>query len=493
MQKELPINFMRAFKPADIRGVYPGEINEEVAYRVARAFVESRGYKTIVVGYDMRTSTPSLRKAFVAGAKDSGANVIDIGMVRSPMLYFASGYLDLPGAVITASHSPAKYNGIKLVAPQAVPLTAETGLDAIREKVESGRFKTARRKGTLTRKSLRRAYRTHVLAHIDKQKVEGMTISTDIGNGMAGVSMRAIDDALPAAFPMLFPEPDGTFPNRDSDPCLRKNQKALIAHIKEHKADFGIGFDGDGDRIAFLDEKGKYVNCAAIGALIAERLLEKEPGARVVYTNLTSKILPETITVHGGKAVRARVGHTFLKEQMRMHGAIFGAEHSGHFFWRDFYNTDSTVLTLFAVLEAYADARARGQTFSEMMKPYLRYRPWTRMRTQRYRITTRSARPALSKLRLEVGSSGVIKMPQNVTFSHNTALRAGFGNKTVRRKRLQGAVFAWQAGQRASAQAEVRHHSQFLFWFGGGICLPKEKKVGSWYNVGAPNLNEGFF
>lgn len=374
MQKQLPTDFARAFKPADIRGVYPREINEEVAYRVARAFIQSCGYKKIVVGYDMRVSTPSLRKAFVAGAKESGADVIDIGMVRSPMLYFASGYLDLPGAVITASHSPAKYNGIKLVAPQAVPLTAETGLANIQEMVGKGIFKKARKAGTLQRRSLRRAYRKHVLAHIDKKNVAGMIISTDIGNGMAGVSMRALDAALPAKFPMLFPEPDGTFPNRDSDPCLRKNQKALIAHINEHNADFGISFDGDGDRIAFLDEKGNYVNCAAIGALIAERLLQKEPGASIIFTNLTSRVLPETITANGGNAVRARVGHTFLKEQMRTHGAIFGAEHSGHFFWRDFYNTDSTVLTLSGVINAYAEARAAGQTFSEMMQPYLRYR-----------------------------------------------------------------------------------------------------------------------
>lgn len=374
MKQELPTDFSRAFKPADIRGVYPHEINEEVAYRVARAFVESSGYTKIIVGYDMRTSTPALRKAFIAGARASGATVIDIGMVRSPMLYFASGELDLPGAVITASHSPAKYNGIKLVAPQAVPLTAKTGLSKIQEMVGVGVFTDARSRGKLERKSFRRSYRKHVLAHIKKEKVEGMRISTDIGNGMAGVSMQALDAALPAEFPMLFLEPDGTFPNRDSDPCLRKNQTALISHIKEHQSDFGIGFDGDGDRIAFLDEKGNYVNCAAIGALIAKRLLAKEPGASIVYTNLTSRILPETIIEQGGKPIRARVGHTFLKEKMRTHDSVFGAEHSGHFFWRDFYNTDSTILTLFAVMDAYADAKAHGQTFSQMMQPYMRYR-----------------------------------------------------------------------------------------------------------------------
>lgn len=369
----LPKQFKRAFKPADIRGTYPDQINEVVAYRVGRAFVEYFKYKKIVVGYDMRVSTPALKKAFIEGARESGASIVDIGMVRSPMLYFASGHMKLPGAVITASHSPAAYNGIKLVAPGAVPLTAETGMDAIRDRVEKGVFTDAKRKGKIAKKSVRRAYRSYVLKGVHKKQFKGMRIVADIGNGMSGVSMEALDKALPASFPMLFKEPDGRFPNRDSDPNLRKNQKALIAEIKKKKADFGIGFDGDGDRISFLDENGKYVNCAVIGALIAERLIEKEPGAGIVFTNLTSKVFEDTIVASGGKAHRARVGHTFLKKKMREKNAVFGAEHSGHFFWRDFYNTDSTVLTLLAVMEAYAEAKKEGKTFSQMITPYALY------------------------------------------------------------------------------------------------------------------------
>lgn len=369
----LPKAFKKAFKPADIRGVYPVQIDEEVAYRVARAFVEEFGYKKIVVGYDMRLSTPSLKKAFIEGAQKSGASVVDIGMVRSPMLYFASGQLNLPGAVITASHSPAEFNGIKLVKEKAVPLTAETGLSAILKRVEVGAFTEVKKKGKVTKKSLRRAFRSYVLKNIEKKTFKNMTIVADIGNGMSGVVMEALDGMLPAKFPMIFKEPNGNFPNRDSDPNLRKNQKALVAEIKNKRADFGIGFDGDGDRVAFLDENGKYVNCAVIGALIAQRLLVKEPKAGIVFTNLTSKVFEDTITSNGGKAHRARVGHTFLKKKMHATGSIFGAEHSGHFFWRDFYNTDSTILTLLEVMEAYAEARQEGKTFSQMLKPYVLY------------------------------------------------------------------------------------------------------------------------
>ena len=369
----LPENYAKAFKPADIRGVYPEQINETVAYRTARAFVEEFTYKKIVVGYDMRISTPALKKAFIAGARDSGADVIDVGMVHSPLLYFVSGKLKLPGVVITASHSPAEYNGMKLVESEAVPLTEETGLSAIKKRVLENKFVNAKRKGKVVKKSFRREYRTFVLRSVEKKHFRGMNVVADIGNGMAGIPMDAINLRIPAKFHLLFKKPDGRFPNRASDPNLRKNQKTLIAEIKARGADFGVGFDGDGDRIAFLDEKGKYVNCASIGALISKRLLAREPKSGVVFTNLTSKIFEDTIKAGGGIAYRARVGHTFLKKKMRATGSVFGAEHSGHFFWRDFYTTDSVMLTLFEVLEAYAEARQEGKSFSQMMKPYSPY------------------------------------------------------------------------------------------------------------------------
>lgn len=370
---DLPAHFLRAFKPADIRGIYPEEINETVVHRTARAFVKNGRYKKIVLGYDMRVSTPALRHAFITGARAAGATVIDVGQCRSPFLYFASGHLKLPGAMITASHSPAAYNGLKLVKAKAIPLTAETGLNAIKALVAQGTFTDAKKPGALIKKGLRREYRSYLLGNVDRTLGKGQIIVADIGNGMAGRGMEYIDKTLAATFTMLFPEPDGNFPNRGSDPCLRKNQKALVAEIKKQRADFGIGFDGDGDRIAFLDEKGRYVNCAAIGTLISQWLLEREPKAGIVFTNLCSRIFPETISAKGGKAIRAKVGHTFLKEKLRTKGAVFGAEHSGHFFWRDFFSTDSTTLTLLAVMEIYAAHKASGRTFSRMMKPFTQY------------------------------------------------------------------------------------------------------------------------
>lgn len=372
-KKELPVEYKKAFKPADIRGVYPKQIDEVVAYRVARAFVEEFNYTKIVVGYDMRLSTPALKKAFIEGARASGASVIEIGMVTSPVLYFTSGHLNLPGVVITASHSPAEYNGLKLVEAGAVPLTAETGMSAIMKRVTANIFTDAKKKGSLTKKSFQNQYGAFVIKGVETKQFKKMTVVADIGNGMSGVTMSALDRQLPTKFPMLFKKPDGHFPNRDSDPNLRKNQKALVAEIKKRKADFGVGFDGDGDRIAFLDENGKYINCAVIGALIAKRLIAKEPKAGIVFTNLTSKVFEDTIRACGGKPYRARVGHTFLKKKMFEKGAVFGAEHSGHFFWRDFYNTDSTILTLLEVMEAYAQARREGHTFSQMLKPYSLY------------------------------------------------------------------------------------------------------------------------
>ena len=369
----LPDLYKRAFKDADIRGIYPTVIDETVAYRTGRAFVETRKYKTLVVGYDMRVSTPSIKKAFTEGVRDAGATVVDIGMVSSTMLYFASGSLKLPGAMITASHSPKEYNGIKLVEPGAIPLTLKTGLTKIRAIVGKGVFKAPKKRGGLKKKDIRKGYQRYVLKGVQKQKLKDIKIATDIGNGMASEIIPLLRDKLPVKFDTLFKKKDGTFPNRGSDPCLKKNQKQLQQKLRTGRYDFGIGYDGDADRIAFHDETGRYINCAAIGALIAEYLLKKLPGSGIVYTNLTSRVFEETIRAHGGVPYRARVGHAFLKRTMRTHDAIFGAEHSGHFFFKDFFFTDSTTLTLLCVLSTYSEARKKGQTFSEMMQPYSRY------------------------------------------------------------------------------------------------------------------------
>ncbi len=373
MTYPLAPQFAKAFKDADIRGTYPLEINEGLVYAVARAFVEEFSYKKIVVGRDMRISSPALHAAFVVGVRDAGADVIDIGMVATPQLYFASGSMQLPAVMITASHSPAEYNGLKLVHADAIPLTKRNGLAQILKRVKQGKWTEVKKRGKLTKKNIDAGYQKRVLAGIKPKRYIGLRIATDIGNGMAHDIIPLLAEKLPIKFETLFARRDGHFPNRDSDPNLRENQTALDKKIDHGHYDFGISFDGDADRIAFLDEQGNYVNSAAIGALIATRILAREPKAKIASTNLNSRIYDETIRAHGGKVVMARTGHTFVKEAMRKHEAVFGCEYSGHFFFRDFFYTDSVVLTLREVLDAYVEAKVAGQTFGAMMAPYLVY------------------------------------------------------------------------------------------------------------------------
>lgn len=373
MNKTLPPRYERAFKDADIRGTYPDEINEGLAYAVARAFVEEFGYTKIVVGRDMRESSPALKKAFIEGARASGASVIDLDLVATPQLYYGSGSLALPGVMITASHSPREYNGLKLVHAEAIPLTKRNGLSQIQKRVKKSLWNDAAKRGRLTKKNLDAGYIKYVLRGRKASRYAGIKLATDIGNGMAHDIVPLLRKKLPIHFDTLFARLDGRFPNRDSDPNLHENQIALDTKIDHGHYDFGISFDGDADRIAFLDEQGNYVNSAAIGALIAKRLLAIEPRATIATTNLNSRIYEETITQAGGKVVMARTGHTFVKEKMRQANAVFGCEYSGHFFFRDFFYTDSVVLTLMTVLDAYLEAKALGQTFGEMMAPYLVY------------------------------------------------------------------------------------------------------------------------
>lgn len=373
MSYTIPDAFAKAFKPADIRGIYPTEINDAVAYYTAQAFVTEFKYTKVVVGYDMRRSSETLWEAFMEGARDAGCDVVMIGMVATPQLYFASGTLGLPGVMITASHSPKEYNGMKLVHPGAVPVTAETGLSKIKALVAKATPVHVTKRGRLTTKSVFKAYQKQVLKGCRPSQYAGLKLAVDNGNGMAGAIVPLLQEKLPITFDVLFAKFDGNFPNRDSDPNLHENQLALIKKLQSKKYDFGISFDGDADRIAFLDEQGRYINSAIIGALIADRLLKQQPKATIVHTNLTSRVLEETIKAGGGKAVRAKVGHTFLKEKMRQQEAVFGCEHSGHFFWREYFYTDSVVLTLRTVLDAYLEEQARGGSFASMIEPYLRY------------------------------------------------------------------------------------------------------------------------
>jgi len=373
MNKTLPPEFVKSFKDADIRGVYPNEITGALAYVVAQAFVSEFKYRKLLVGCDMRLSSPELHTAFIDGARDAGVDVIDLGLVATPQLYFASGSLNLPGVMITASHSPAAYNGMKLVHAKAIPLTARNGLRQILSRVKKVPPVVQTKRGKLSKKNIDASYIAYVLKGVKKSRYVGLRIATDIGNGMAHDIVPLLQKKLPITFSTLFPRLDGRFPNRDSDPNLKDNQKALDAKLDAGAYDFGISFDGDADRIAFLDEEGNYVNSAVIGALIAKQQLSTTPGATFATTNFNGRIYEETVKRYKGKIVMARTGHTFVKEKMLAHKAVFGCEYSGHFFFRDFFYTDSVVLTLRAVLDAYVEAKSSGQTFSELVAPYQLY------------------------------------------------------------------------------------------------------------------------
>lgn len=358
-----------AFKEADIRGVYPTEINEEFTYLTARAFVERSGYRKVLIARDMRLSSAALRDAFVQGATDAGAAVVDLGLATTPMLYFASATMSLPGVMITASHSPKNFNGLKLVAPGAVPLTEAAGLKDIRTRLAKGKFsEDALKRGKVSAQDIKPAFFRFMKSCAKKitPKSSSVRIVVDYGNGM-GALLDPFLTELGYKVTPLFAELDGTFPNRGSNPTVPKNQRNIIKMLKSGDYDFGIAFDGDADRLAFFDEQGRFVNCGAIGALIATQLLNKNPKAVMVSTVLTSQAFAGATKKSGGRLALSRVGHSYVKEVMRKKEALFGCEHSGHFFFRDFFGVDSVLLTLFQVMSAY---RASNTNFSRLLAPH---------------------------------------------------------------------------------------------------------------------------
>lgn len=371
--QSLPLEYKKAFKDADIRGVYPTQINEEVAYRTARAFVELFKLKKVVVGRDMRLSSPSIRDAFVKGATDSGADVIDVGMVGTPAVYFASGTYKAFGVMITASHNPKEYNGMKLVKTGAIPLTNATGLKDIQKRIEKNKFVDSKKKGKVTKKDIQSIYKKYVRSKVKIKTPRDIRVVADAGNGMAAELTPILCDGLPVKIKKLFFKLDGTFPNRGSNPTLKKNQKVIVNELKKGGYDFGVAFDGDVDRVAFFDEKGKYINSAVIGALLTKHFLLENKNQTFVYTVFTSKIYEETIKKYGGKAVRSRVGHAFIKELMLKHDARFGCEHSAHFYFQGNFHADSGILTFLCLLASYADVMKEGQSFSDMLKEFQVY------------------------------------------------------------------------------------------------------------------------
>ncbi|MEM3122434.1 MAG: phosphomannomutase/phosphoglucomutase, partial [Candidatus Pacearchaeota archaeon] len=335
------MDFSKAFNLNDIRGRYGKEVTSELVYRVARAFVIYFKCKNVIIGRDMRLSSPVLAKAFIKGVIDEGANAIDIGLVSSDALYFATAFFKKPGAMITASHNPSEYNGIKFSLANAIPINNGRDLDKIRKIAEKNDFKFKTKKGKIIRKDITRQYVEHVHSFINIKKLRKMKIIVDAGNGMAGKFFPLISKNLPIQVIPLDFNLDGRFPDHDANPSKRKNVLHLEKIMKEKKCDFGVAFDGDIDRVVFVNEKAHRTDSSLIASLIIKHILEKKPKSKFVYNSVMSKVVQEIAEKYGGKAFKERVGHLFMKRTMRKVNAEFGAENSGHFYYKKNYYVDS--------------------------------------------------------------------------------------------------------------------------------------------------------
>lgn len=362
--------YAKIFKAYDIRGIVPDELDETVAGAVGAAFARMTGAQTIVTVHDMRTSSAPLAEAFGAGAASQGADVLSTGLGSTDMLYYASGSLGIPGAMITASHNPAKYNGIKLCRAGARPVGAETGLVELRAMAEDGVPAAQGAPGTITARDLLSGYADHLKTLVDLSAIRPLTVAVDAGNGMAGHTVPKVFDGLPISLVPLYFELDGTFPNHEANPIDPKNLVDLQRAVVSSGADIGLAFDGDADRCFVVDERGEIVSPSVLTALIAVRELAREPGATIIHNLITSRAVPEIVSAHGGKPVRTRVGHSFIKAEMAETGAIFGGEHSGHFYFRDFWFADSGMLAGLHVLAALG---SQDGPLSSLLSEYARY------------------------------------------------------------------------------------------------------------------------
>ena len=362
-------------KAYDVRGLVNKQLTPDLAFAIGSSFAtflqEEREPSTIIIGEDMRPSSPTLAKAFSDGATSQGMDVIRIGLASTDMLYFASGHLNLPGAMFTASHNPAAYNGIKLCKSQARPIGQESGLLRIKDLVISGIPITNRPVGKERSENLLDAYVNFLVSLFDLSKVSRkLKVVIDAGNGMAGYTAPAVMAKLNVeVIPMYF-ELDGNFPNHEANPIEPDNLKDLQKKVKAVKADIGLAFDGDADRCFLIDEKGELVSPSSLTALIAVRELKRKPGSNIIYNLISSKVVPEVVKEHGGIPIRSRVGHSYIKKLMAESGAIFGGEHSGHFYFSDFWRADSGML---AALFALTELGGSKKTLSSLLTPYNRY------------------------------------------------------------------------------------------------------------------------
>jgi phosphomannomutase len=360
----------KIFKAYDVRGVVPEELDESVAEAVGAAFVRLTGAKAIVTLHDMRATSAPLAEALGRGAAAQGADVIHGGLGSTDMAYYASGSLDIPGAMITASHNPAQYNGVKLCKAGAKPVGIETGLAEIKQMVADGVPAFDGTPGTVTSRDLLPGYAAYLKKLVDVSGIRPLTVVVDAGNGMGGFTVPTVFEGLPLTTIPLYFELDGSFPNHEANPIDPANLRDLQQAVRAHGADLGLAFDGDADRCFVVDERGEIVSPSVLTALIASRELTREPGATVIHNLITSRAVPELIAEHGGTPVRTRVGHSFIKAKMAETNAVFGGEHSGHFYFRDFWFADSGML---AALHTLAALGHDDRPLSAILAEYSRY------------------------------------------------------------------------------------------------------------------------
>jgi phosphomannomutase len=363
---------MSIFKAYDVRGIYPSELDEELAYKIGRAFVTFLKVSNVVVSQDMRESSKSLKKELIRGITDQGADVIEVkGLCSTPRSYFACWFLKSPGSImVTASHNPGKYNGFKFTREKAIPISGDTGIKDIEKLVLRNRFKDVKKKGIVVKKDITNDYKKHILRFIDVKKIKPLKVVIDAGNGMGGKDMELVLDKLPLKVVRMYFKPDGSFPNHEANPLKEENLIDIKKRVKEEKADFGIAIDGDADRVFFIDENSETIPADFITCLIAEDILKKNKGGKVLYDLRSSWVVKEVIEKNGGKAGMSKVGHSFIKEQMRKEKAVFAGELSGHFYFKDNSYTDSGVIAALKVIQIISE---KGKRLSELVKPLRKY------------------------------------------------------------------------------------------------------------------------
>ena len=356
------------FKAYDVRGLYPSEVDEAAARQIGRGFVAYLGAGRIGVSRDMRLSSPSIAAAFIEGAREQGADVIDYGMLATDMMYFAVARDGLDGgAQITASHNPKEYNGIKMVRKEAFPLSGEAGLGEIREMIAgNGLPPKAATPGRLETRDVLTDYVNHVMSFVDPAVIRPFNVVVDGGSGMAGLVAPKLFERLPCRVTSLCMEIDGTFPNHESNPLIEENRRDITARVLADKADIGIAWDGDADRCFFIDGGGEFIAGDFVTALLAELFLLKHPGAKIVYDVRASFAVKDIVAAHGGEALMNRVGHSFIKRRMREETAIFGGEVTGHYYFRDNFYADNGFIPALLILELMS---RKGQTLAELLQP----------------------------------------------------------------------------------------------------------------------------